>query len=168
MHRTIQYIILFVAVLLLQLLFINNLDLGVYVHPLICLAFVALLPVELASIWVLLSSFAMGVLLDFGSGTAGLSSAAMMLSGFTRPLLLRVALGKDNMREGSGTPTSAMVGQWGFIRYALVFSLIYCLFYFSLEAATLSYFYLTAIRIAISTVASAALIYICQLFFIDR
>lgn len=168
MPRMLQYILFFAATALLQLLFVDNLNLSVYVHPMLCLAFVALLPVELAPIWVLLSGFAMGMVIDVGSGTAGLSSAAMLFSSFSRPLVLRIALAREDVREGGGTPTRELMGSGGFIKYALVFTLLHCAFYFTLEAATWSFYYLTILRIAASTLVTVVLIYVCQLFFVSR
>ncbi len=167
MPRTLQYIILFVVVLLAQGLLLDNLNLSIYIHPMIYLTFVVLLPMELAPVWVLLSAFALGALTDLVSGSAGLNSAAILFSAFARPLYLQLSLGKDEIREG-GMPTSGRMGTAGFLRYCFALVAVHSLIYFSLEAATWGYFHLTLLRVALSTLVTVALIYFLQLFYVNR
>ncbi len=168
MPRTLQYLVLFLVTALVQLLILDNVSISIYLHSMLYLAFVALLPVELASVWVVVTGFAMGVLMDAGSGSAGLNSIAILFSAFVRPLFLRMGVDKDDLREGGGTPGSQLMGGGGFGRYVTLLTLCHCAIYFLLEAATWSHFYLTALRIAISTAVTIALIYLCQLFFRGR
>ncbi len=167
MPRALQFILLFVGLWLLQTLLLDNLDLGIYIHPMAYLALVILLPMELAPVWVLLSAAALGALVDLSSGTPGLNSAAVMLVAFARPLLLQLAVGKEDIHDG-GLPTSARIGMAGFLRYAFALALVHCMAYFTLEAATWSYFYLTALRIVLSAVVTTVVVCFIQLLFIHR
>ncbi len=167
MPRTLQFIIMFVVAVLLQTVLLDNLSFGVWFHPLIYIAFIALLPMELAPVWVLLLGFALGGVVDLVSGGAGLNTSATLLTAFARPLLLRTVVDKEDMREG-GLPTIDLLGTKGFLRYCIFLCSVHCLAYFSLEAATWSYFYLTLIRIVISTAATVGLVYFFQLFYAGR
>lgn len=168
MPRALQYILLFITTALVQLLMLDNLSLSLYLHPMLYLATIVLLPIEMASVWVLLTGLAMGVLMDAGSGTAALNTIATLFSAYARPLFLRLGVDKDELREGGGIPTARMMGRGGFARYVIPLTLCHCTIYFLLEAASWHLLHLTALRIAVSTAASVALIYLCQLFFRGR
>ena len=46
MHRTLQYAILFIVMVILQIFLFSRIGISVYVHPLVCIAFIVLLPME--------------------------------------------------------------------------------------------------------------------------
>ena len=50
MHRTLPYISLFVVTVLLQVFLFDNLSISIYLNPLVYVAFVALLPLDLSLI----------------------------------------------------------------------------------------------------------------------
>ena len=60
MHRTLQYAILFIVMVILQIFLFSRIGISVYVHPLVCIAFIVLLPMEIAP-------------LDYSSGMVSLS-----------------------------------------------------------------------------------------------
>ena len=47
MHRTLQYAILFIVMVILQIFLFSRIGISVYVHPLVCIAFIVLLPMVL-------------------------------------------------------------------------------------------------------------------------
>ena len=48
MYRTLQYAILFVVLVLLQVFLFSRIGISIYVHPLVYIAFILLLPIEIA------------------------------------------------------------------------------------------------------------------------
>ena len=46
MHRTLPYLALFAAVVLLQVFLFDNLSISIYLNPLVYVAFIALLPLD--------------------------------------------------------------------------------------------------------------------------
>ena len=48
MHRTLQYAILFIVMVILQIFLFSRIGISVYVHPLVCISFIVLLPMESA------------------------------------------------------------------------------------------------------------------------
>ena len=74
MYRFLEYTLLFVIVVLLQIFLFNNLNLSVYVNPLVYIAFVVMLPMEINRAALLLLGFLLGgeqetiasVLMGFG------------------------------------------------------------------------------------------------------
>ena len=56
MQRYLSYIGMFIGVVLLQIFLLDNISLGIYFHPLIYVAFVIILPLDMRPVWVLLLS----------------------------------------------------------------------------------------------------------------
>ena len=164
MHRTLAYTIFFIVLVLLQAFLFDNLNLSIYIYPLVYTAFIILLPIQTPRIAVLLLGFAIGVAVDAVSGTAGLHTIASLASAFCRPKMLRLSIGKEEANEG-GIPNSVKLGTGAFLRYSSVFIFIHCLVFFSFEALSWSYFHLTLVRILFSSAVTVALVYCTQLLF---
>ena len=155
MHRTLQYAILFIVMVILQIFLFSRIGISVYVHPLVCIAFIVLLPMEIAPLALLGLGLLLGVTLDFFMATAGIHTVAALLAAFCRPALLNVLVGKDEAKK--------------FVRYASAMILIHSTAFFLLEALSWSFFYRTALRIALSSAVTLPLVYFCQkLFSVNR
>ena len=70
MYRTLQYAILFVVLVLLQVFLFSRIGISIYVHPLVYIAFILLLPIEIAPLSGLLLGLLMGVTMDLFMATA--------------------------------------------------------------------------------------------------
>ena len=159
MHRTLQYAILFIVMVILQIFLFSRIGISVYVHPLVCIAFIVLLPMEIAPLALLGLGLLLGVTLDFFMATAGIH---------TVPALLNVLVGKDEVKDG-GVPNVNRIGAKKFVRYASAMILIHSTAFFLLEALSWGFFYRTALRIALSSAVTLPLVYFCQkLFSVNR
>ncbi len=159
MLRPIDYIILFIVTVLLQLLLFDNIEvtglLSIFVYPLL----VIVLPVSVAPGALLLLAALMGVTIDFFSGTAGLSTMSIVLMAFVRPAVLRFMVGDAT----DSAPVSGKIGSYRFLRYATVMLLVHNIAFFMLESLSLEHLPITLLRIAVCTVFSLAAVYFCQL-----
>lgn len=164
MHRLPEYILLFIALALLQSFLLNNLNLGLYVHPLVYVAFITLLPMEMKSGWVLMAGLAMGLSVDLLVAGDGLHTIASLLTAFCRRGVLTLMIGKETIDDG-GAPCAARIGVGRFTRYAAVLALLHCAAFFLFEAFGLSWLQITTIRIVLSAAATLFLTFIIQLFF---
>lgn len=164
MHRIPEYIALFVGVLAVQVLLLEHLNLGVYAHPLIYVAFVVLLPMEMRGVWVLLLGLATGLAVDALSAGMGLNTIAMMAAAFSRRGVLILMLGRETVGDG-GTPCVARIGTAKYMRYSTAMVLIHTTVYFLFEAFSLGALHITVAKIVATTIVTAFLIYIVQLFF---
>ena len=72
MNRTLMHILRFVLLVLAQVLVINHIRLGGYVHPYIYLIFVMLLPINMPGWQLLFSGFGIGLVIDLFMGTPGM------------------------------------------------------------------------------------------------
>ena len=159
MHRTLQYAILFIVMVILQIFLFSRIGISVYVHPLVCIAFIVLLPMEIAPLALLGLALLQGVTLDFFMATAGIHTIAALLA---------VLVGKDEVKDG-GVPNVNRIGAKKFVRYASAMILIHSTAFFLLEALSWSFFYRTALRIALSSAVTLPLVYFCQkLFSVNR
>ncbi len=164
MHRIPEYILLFVALVLLQVFLFDNLNLGVWVHPLVYVGFIVLLPMEMKQGWMLLSGLVLGVTIDLLLATAGLHTIATLLSAFARRPLLLLMSGKETMGDG-GVPCSARIGTGKFLRYCTAVILVHCSVFFLFEAFGVRWFHITAVKIVASTAVTVLLIYVVQLLY---
>ena len=134
MHRTPQYIVLFVVLMLLQAFMFDNLSLSNYFNPMIYIVFVILLPMESLPVTVLLSGLALGVTTDFFTGGQGLNTAATLPAAFLRHPLLSRLCDRDDLRDG-GIPSAERLGnEWRFMRLALTVTAVHHGIFFLLES----------------------------------
>ena len=117
MYRTLEYTILFVVMALLQVFLFSRIGVSVYIHPLAYVAFIILLPMEIAPLLLLTLGLLMGVTMDVFMGTAGINTIATLFVAFCRPTLLNLLAGKDEVKDG-GIPNVNRLGIKKFIKYA--------------------------------------------------
>ena len=160
MYRTLEYTILFVVMALLQVFLFSRIGVSVYIHPLAYVAFIILLPMEIAPLLLL----TLGLLM----GTAGINTIATLFVAFCRPTLLNLLVGKDEVKDG-GIPNVNRLGIKKFIKYASFMVLLHSTVFFIFETLSLHFFYLTLLRILLSSAVTLLLVYFCQrLFSVNR
>lgn len=95
MNKSVQQIIRFVVLVLFQVLVVNHIRLGGYVHPYIYLIFVMLLPFNTPKWQILVLGFTLGLTIDLFTGTPGLHAGATTLMAFCRPSIIRLISGNQ-------------------------------------------------------------------------
>jgi hypothetical protein len=116
---------------LLQMFLFDNLNLGLYINPLVYVALVVMLPMGLRPVWVLLVGLVLGVTVDAAVGTAGLNTIAALATAFSRKGVMTLMLGKEAVDDG-GVPSAAKLGFAKFMRYCTVLVVIHCAVFFSM------------------------------------
>ncbi len=150
------------ALTLFQVFLLENLNLGPWINPLLYVAMVVLLPMEMRPVWVLLTGLVVGVVMDLMLATAGLNTIAILVTAIVRRPMLMLMVGKETVGDG-GVPCSARIGASKFMRYCLALVAVHCVIFFAFEAFGLHGFHLTLLKIAASTAVTVALTYIIQL-----
>ena len=79
MHRTLPYLGLFAAAVLLQVFLFDNLSISIYLNPLVYIVFIALLPLDTLPVAVLGAGLVLGVTMDCVMGAAGINTIATLL-----------------------------------------------------------------------------------------
>lgn len=93
MNNNILNSIRFVVFLALQILLFNNINLFGYLNPYPYILFILLYPVNSNKAVLLLSSFAMGILLDMFCNSGGIHTMASITLAYFRPSLFKFAFG---------------------------------------------------------------------------
>lgn len=159
-----KYLILFITMLLLQFLLFDSINVSIYVTILGYTAFFTLLPLKLKHIWFLLSGLAAGLAADLFMGTGGLNTVASLATGFLRPSVARIGLGRDAERDGEiPSPRTHPFGKW--MRYAAILTGIHCLVFFMMEAFSLRNIEFTLLRTACSWGATMVVVLLTGLLF---
>ena len=164
MNRVLINVIRFVLLVIAQILVINHIRLGGYVHPYIYLIFVMLLPINMPGWQLLLSGFGMGLVIDLFMGTLGMHAGATTLMAFCRPTIIRLVSGNlkfENVRE----PNINQLGFPWFLRYTLCMVTVHNFTLFMLEGFTFHLVGQALLRILLSVPVSIFLILLILYFF---
>ena len=157
MNKTALQIIRFVVLVLLQVLVINHIRLGGYVHPYVYLIFIMLLPFSTPKWQLLALGFALGLTIDLFTGTPGLHAGATTLMAFCRPSIIKLVSGNQKF-ENITEPNLGQLGGIWFFRYALCMVLIHHFALFFLESFSFRLIGQVLLRILLSVPVSIFLI----------
>jgi len=133
------YILLFLGLIALQVIVLNNLDLGAYIKPQILVLFILLLPIDINKSYLLLLAFIAGLTVDFLMNTNGLNTSGMLLVAFIRGLWLPK---ENNPRPEFNVVPSLKIklnGKW--MSYILLLTTIFHFNYFVLEFFNFKYIF---------------------------
>lgn len=160
----IKYPLRFVLLVLLQVLVLNNINLGGYIHPYIYLLFILLLPVRMNKNLVLFIAFFTGLSIDYFANTLGLHAGASVLLAFARPGVLNLFFKAIEFNKGE-EPNLKKIGFSGFARYTFILVLLHHTALFLFETLDFTNFYLTLLRIALSALVTTVGILVVVMVF---
>jgi hypothetical protein len=154
--------------ILLQVLIVQNINLGSYIIMLPYVLIIIMLPFETPRLMLLGISFLTGVIIDFFYDSSGLHASACTLMGFGRYYVLKFI----SPREGYDAGVKPTVGDMGlawYLSYAGTLVLLHHLFFFYMEVFRFSEFFRIFLRVILSSIFTFTLIYLIQfLFYSDR
>ena len=162
-NSILRFGLIFILLILLQVLLLNNIQFSGYINPYVYLMFILLLPIEIPSWLLLLLSFATGLIIDFFSGSPGMHTSATVLAGFVRPYILRIVSPKDGYESGSD-PSMMIYGFRWFFLYALLMVLVHHTTLFYLEIFRFADFFRTILRVLLSTMFSMTFILLIEFY----
>ncbi|MBN1987932.1 MAG: rod shape-determining protein MreD [Bacteroidales bacterium] len=158
-----KYIILFITLVAVQLLVLNNIQFSGYVNPFVYVLFILLLPYKISGWALLLLAFVTGLSIDAFNNTIGMHSSATLFMAFIRPYVLSRFASRENS-DRTGIPNLANNGINWFIQYTILMVFIHHFALFYLEAFSFSHFFVTLGRTLLSTLFSSAVIILSQFF----
>jgi len=125
-------IIRFIGLVLLQVLVLNHFNLLGYLNPLVYIIWVFLFPISKNKSILLLTSFFIGLSIDFFSDSGGIHAAATLFIAFIRLPVLKAVLRKSdfdyllfNLRTTSFSKAFLFISVLTIIHHLIVFSLEY-------------------------------------------
>lgn len=164
MNRTLLNIIRFVSLVIAQVLLVNHIRLGGYVHPYVYLIFVMLLPINMPDWQLLLSGFGIGIVIDLFMGTLGMHAGATTLMAFCRPTIIKLVSGSQKF-ENTREPNINQLGFLWFLRYTLCMVFVHNFTLFMLEGFSFHLVGQALLRILISVPVSSFLILMILMLF---
>lgn len=164
MYRIVPYILLFVATMLLQIFLFDNLVISIYFNPLVYIAFILLLPLELSHISLLGLGLMTGLAMDSVMGSSGLNTLATLPVAFLRPWLVGLFCNREDAREG-GVPSQSRFGTHKFVKYLIFGVVLHHGLFFALESLSWAYAWHTLLRVMLSSAASVFFIWLIARIF---
>ena len=156
-------ILRFVLLILLQVLVLNNINLGGYLNPYVYVMFILLLPFETPKWLLLLSAFVLGFTVDIFTASMGMHAAAATFMAFLRPSVSRIIHSRKEYEPGIKPGINDLGIRW-FFSYTLILVFAHNLVLFFVEVFRFEEFFSTMSRVILSTLLSTLLIIIINLF----
>jgi rod shape-determining protein MreD len=154
--------IYFIALVLIQVLALNNIHFLRLVTPFLYIYFIIKMPVGYSFTRITFLSFLLGLAIDLLSNTSGMHAAACTLAGFARMYIIRAMLQED--LPDMTYPSYATFGFGGFIRFTFVIVLLHHLTLFMIESITLFDPLFLAIRIVGGVAMTTVVISVVETF----
>lgn len=152
MNSAKYYLIHLLVICLLQVLILDNIDLGSYVYLNIYVLGIYLLPYRIKGVSLLLIGFLLGLLMDLADHTYGIHAAATTFACYIRPRLLQLTSNREELDTKYGSWRREDFG-W-FLKYTALSTLLFNGVLVMLEAFTFTNLQLSLIRILLSTTVS--------------
>lgn len=152
-----KYVIMFVVLVLVQVLVLNNIQISGFINPYIYILFILLLPFNIQGYFLLGLSFLIGITIDIFGNTPGIHAGATVLLGFIRPALANLISSRELIEKGT-TPNMIQLGFANFIKYVIIAVLIHHLVLFFAETFSFGDILETILRWILSSFFSILII----------
>lgn len=151
-----KYIGLFLLVMFLQVMLLDNLHWLGLIHPFVYIWAILLLPIELPRWMQMFIGAAIGGLMDLNAHTPGVHMAACVMIAYLRPLL--VASYVQDIQRMKGAITIKTLSPGNYLQLLAIIVVVHHSLVFFLEAFTFGHFGYTLLQILLSGVLSFAFI----------
>lgn len=163
-RQIVKYIISFIALFLVQIFVLNQIEFAGYIRPYLYVLFLLLLPIDLRGWLVLLVAFFTGIVIDIFTQTPGMNASACLVLAFSRQYLLKLIAPREGYETGQLPRPEFFGWKWFFI-YSLILVAIHHVWLFYAEVFHFKYFFSTLLRAIFSIVFTEVLILLTVLFF---
>jgi len=156
----IKYVIIFLVLVFVQVLFLNQVQFSGFVNPYIYILFVMLLPLNSPRYLVLISAFLLGLSVDVFSNTLGIHAFATVFVSYLRPIIIRLITNREeDMSEYPGLQQNGFI--W-FLYYTILMVVIHHSVLFFVEVFSFINFFGTLYRAFLSSMFSIFVIVLSQ------
>lgn len=156
----IKYAIIFIVLVLIQVLFLNQIQFSGFVNPYIYILFVMLLPLSAPRYVILVSAFLLGLSVDIFSNTLGIHAFATVFVSYFRPLIIRLITNREeDMEDYPGLVQNGFI--W-FLYYTILMVVLHHSVLFFVEVFSFSNFFGTLYRVLLSSIFSIFVIVLSQ------
>lgn len=158
--ETIERLVSFVALCLLQVVVLNHIHLFSVATPLFYIIFILHFPSNYSRSGIMLWCFALGIVIDCFGNTPGVASASMTLLGALQPYILRRFMSHE---VEDMVPSPSVLGMQPFFSYLFLMTFLYCLLYFSLEMFSFTHLLYWVENVVGSTILTVLLIFVVEI-----
>ena len=102
-RENINSALLFIGLILLQIIVLNNINFLGYINPFFYIVFIFLYPIRKDDATVLILGFFLGLFIDIFSDSGGINAAATLFISFVRIPVLQSVIGKRDIDYGAMT-----------------------------------------------------------------
>jgi hypothetical protein len=162
LREAIQYSLMILLYLFLQIFFMRNIVLFNYAFCFIYVAAVLLLPADIDRLYLLLIAFGIGFTVDVFSNTFGMHASATVLIAYLRPFLIHYQMKSKGAERAEVGIRAQGLGSFLFYLFPLV--LLHHSMLFFMEMNHFGMILYTLIRIGASTLFTTLLIILLELF----
>ncbi|MFM1744747.1 MAG: hypothetical protein RLZZ630_684 [Bacteroidota bacterium] len=156
-----HYLLRFLALVLVQVLVLNQVQLGSFINPFLYIYFLLVLPVQTPKLLLLPLAFLIGICIDMFQNTPGIHASACLVLVYIRPKWLSVLAPREGY-ETEATPSIHRFGLTWFLTYAAVLVFLHHFVLFFLELFRLTEILSTLYRILLSSSVTLLLIIMLQ------
>ena len=148
----VKFFLNLIALLVIQLTVLDNIQLHSYVYINLYILAIYILPYRMRNATILIFGFLLGLFVDMANNTMGIHAAATTLVAYIRPRLLMLTSNREQIDDVQGKQKISDFA-W-FFKYVLVSTTIFNIALILLEAFSFDNFLITLLRIVCSTIAS--------------
>ena len=163
-NNIIRYIISFIAIILLQVLVLNQFAPGWSAYAMIYPMLIVSLPFNMRPVWLMLIAFLVGFAVDSFSNTFGLHASAAVFLAYARPELMKII----SPKEGYDFLLKPTIKDMGFKWYGLITFVLFTihhLWFFIFESFNLYDFGFILLKTFLSVIVSWFLAIAIQFIF---
>src|SRR5690606_5801534 len=167
MNQLVKNILRFIFLLLVQVLVLNQIEIGFGIQLMIYPLFILLLPVDTNVSGLLLLAFLLGISIDAMSNTYGLHASALLIVAYFRPIIFKLFAPRDGYDSLIEANLRTMGYKW-FINTFGILLLMHHFWFFMLEMFTLNEFAFILQKTALSAPLSFLLCMLVQYLFMNK
>ncbi len=156
----IKYAIMFMVLVLVQVLFLNQVQFSGFVNPYLYILFIILLPLKSPRYVLLVGAFLLGLCVDVFSNTLGIHAFASVFVSYFRPLIIRMITSREE--DMADYPGLKQNGFTWFLYYTSLMVFIHHTVLFYVEVFSFTNFLETLFRTFLSSVFSIFVIVLSQ------
>ncbi len=167
MNQIVSISLRFLLLFFLQVLVLNNHEIGWGTYIMVYPFFILLLPFEMGVIPLMLISFFMGISIDSLSNTFGMHASAAVLVAYLRPFIFKAFAPRDGYDSVESAGIRVLGFQWLLGAYGTLL-VIHHLWFFILESLQLNEILLILRKVGLSVPLSFAFSLLVQFIFMRR
>lgn len=159
MKSYLHFAIVSIAIILLQILIVNHIEINGLINPFIYIYLILIVPPHTNKVVNIFIGFAIGLIIDALSNSWGMHMAATTLTSYLRPYIFTLCASQEDTDK---TTISHHTMPATFIKFASLLTFIHHIALFTLEAFSFNHYWFTLLKTLISSIITIIIILIFE------